>query len=94
MKRRVLAASEVLPRVSVDGRRATLTVRVRTPGLRTDGSLAVLLDGKATATRSVGGDAVTVRLGRLAKGSHRVRVRFTGEGAAGSTESLRFRVGR
>ena len=92
--RRVRASSVVSPKVAVDGRRATLTVRVSTPGRRTVGTITVLLDGKAKATKSVAGEPVTVRLGRLSSGSHTVRVKFTGEGATNASEKKTFRVGR
>ncbi|QWC83827.1 CHAP domain-containing protein [Nocardioidaceae bacterium] len=94
VRRAVLAKPSISARVSTERRRATLSIGVRTPGLRPTGTVTVLLDGTEKATRAVTGERSTVRLGRLSAGSHVVVVRYSGEGATKASERLRFRVGR
>ena len=90
----MLAKPVVSARVSTDRRRASVSIGVRTPGLRPTGTVTVLLDGVEKATRQVAGERLTVRLGRLSTGSHRVVVRYSGDGAAKGAERVRFRIGR
>jgi hypothetical protein len=75
------------------GKRARVTVTVRTAGLTPTGRVSITRNGKVVATVMLKAGRASVRLPRLRKGTYRIAVRYAGDAQVlPSTASARLRV--